>query len=360
MKALAIYAGPRARAHLAQRGLQSHDVRVITAAAGGPKGLILGPLDRYLFGDWLTRSAQRIDLIGASIGAWRMATACLSDAESALLRLEHDYIHQHYEMEPGQKRPSAAIVSAVFGANLRAFYANRVTQVINHPRFRLHILTAHGRGLLARETSPMRCAAGYAAAYAMNLLHRRALGLLLQRIVFSAPEPASGELPNLPFDCTDYPTQQVLLRAENFHAAMQASCSIPFVLQAVHDIAEAPAGAYWDGGVTDYHLHLNYSGLVLYPHFQRNVVPGWLDKHLPWRHGASTALDNMLLLAPEADWVKTLPLGKLPDRSDFAFYGADLPARIKAWRQATAAAQQLADEFADWAENPDLSRVQAL
>ena len=37
-----------------------------------------------------------------------------------------------------------------------------------------------------------------------------------------------------------------------------ASCSIPFWLDAVHDIPGAPRGAYWDGGITDYHLHLPY------------------------------------------------------------------------------------------------------
>ena len=68
---------------------------VIAGAAGGPKGLILGPLDRFVFGQWLPQSAQPVDLVGASIGAWRMATACLPDAVSAFERLEHDYIRQH-------------------------------------------------------------------------------------------------------------------------------------------------------------------------------------------------------------------------------------------------------------------------
>ena len=48
MKALCIHAGPLARHHLQQHGLQPGDVSVIPAAAGGPKGLILGPLDRYI------------------------------------------------------------------------------------------------------------------------------------------------------------------------------------------------------------------------------------------------------------------------------------------------------------------------
>ena len=78
---------------------------------------------------------------------------------------------------------------------------------------------------------------------------------------------------------------------------MLASCSIPFWLDAVHDIPGAPRGAYWDGGITDYHLHLDYAqmgeGLVLYPHFQPTVVPGWLDKGLKHRHGATARLSNV-------------------------------------------------------------------
>ena len=75
------------------------------------------------------------------------------------------------------------------------------------------------------------------------------------------------------------------LSEANFNAALQASCSIPFVLKAIHNIPGAPPGAYWDGGITDYHLHLNYASipdtpgdpaLVLYPHFQSSVIPGWL------------------------------------------------------------------------------------
>ena len=69
MKALQVFAGPRAREQLRQHGLQAADVRVIPAAAGGPKGLVLLPLDRYLFGHWLAQSSQTVHLLGASIGA---------------------------------------------------------------------------------------------------------------------------------------------------------------------------------------------------------------------------------------------------------------------------------------------------
>ena len=147
---------------------------------------------------------------------------------------------------------------------------------------------------------------------------------------------------------------------------LQASCSIPFVLEAVHDIAGAPDGAYWDGGLTDYHQHFNYAqapgsrGLVLYPHFQKAVIPGWLDKHLVWRHKATPFLDTMVLLAPRPEWVRTLPNGKLPDRGDFSHYGQDLAGRIRDWSAATGASVQLRDEFEEWLRRPDAKQLQAL
>jgi hypothetical protein len=63
MKVLCLYAGPLARQHLERHGLQVHDVTSIPAAAGGPKGLILGALDRFIFGSWLAQTTQEIHLV---------------------------------------------------------------------------------------------------------------------------------------------------------------------------------------------------------------------------------------------------------------------------------------------------------
>lgn len=398
MKALCIHAGPLALQHLRQHGLRPADVGVIPAAAGGPKGLILGPLDRFIFGEWLPQSSQPVHLVGASIGAWRMATACLDDPVAAFERLEHDYVHQHYDLPPGKKRPAPAHVSERFGQSLEAFYGGRVREVLHHPRFRLHIVTSRGRHLLRREHG-LATPLGYLGAFLTNTVHRKALGVWLERVVFSSPGayglPELPQLPPLPFGTRDYRTRQVLLDERNFMQALQASCSIPFVLQAVHDIPGAPRGAYWDGGITDYHMHLAYGvfhqndinkiaggayqisatgqngiekasslppspGLVLYPHFQHRVVPGWLDKGLKWRHRSTPALDNMVVLSPDPDWVRTLPHAKLPDRTDFTRYGTDSAARAKAWQAATRASQQLVDEWQAWLARPDVHRVQAL
>lgn len=363
MKALRLYAGPLALAHIRQHGLQPEHIATIPGAAGGPKGLILGPLDRFIFGQWLPQSSQPVSLVGASIGAWRMATACLQNSVPALERLEHDYIHQHYEPEPGRKRPTAEQVSRLFSQGLKDFYGGRIQELLQHPRFRLHVVTSRGRHVLGREHR-WRTPLGYLGAFATNALHRKAMGAWLERVVFSSPVGA-GHAP-LPFGTRDFKTHQVALTEANFNPALQASCSIPFVLQAVHDIPGAPRGAYWDGGITDYHLHLDYQppatgpGIVLYPHFQPQVVPGWLDKSLKWRHRATPFLDRMLLLASNPEWVKTLPNGKLPDRSDFTRYATDFPGRVKAWTTAASAARQMADEFGAWLERPDPEQVSAL
>lgn len=58
---------------LRKRGLSAADVRIAPAAAGGPKGLILNPLDRFIFGDWPAATTHTVHLMGASIGAWRLA-----------------------------------------------------------------------------------------------------------------------------------------------------------------------------------------------------------------------------------------------------------------------------------------------
>ncbi len=360
MPALRIYAGPEARRHLERQGLRATDVGIVPGAAGGPKGLILGPLDRFLFGEWLPTTDHTVHLVGASIGAYRMAAACLHDPVQALLRLERDYTAQHYELPAGKRRPSAAFVSQRFSEGLAAFYGGRVPEVLRHPRFRLHIVTTRGRHLLRREHS-VGTPLGYLGAFLSNTLHRKAMGAWLERVVFSAPE--QDAVCPLPFATDDFPTRQVALTETNFQRALQASCSIPFVLQAVHDIPGAPPGAYWDGGITDYHLHLNYAnvdGIVLYPHFQKAVVPGWLDKGFKWRHRASHFLDRTVVLAPDPEWVRSLPNGKLPDRKDFGHYGQDLQGRLRAWSTAARASEQLAEEFAAWLEKPDPGRVEAL
>ncbi len=349
MRALQILAGPRARAHLAAHGLRPADVRAVPAAAGGPKGLILNPLDRFLFGHWLAGAGPSVHLVGASIGAWRLACACLPGPEESLARLAADYIAESYAPPTGQ-RQSARNISRRFTELLDAQIQGRDAAVLAHPRFRLHVVTSRGRHLLRRERRGLTHA-GYLAAFLSNTLNRRWLGGWLERVIFSDAREA------LPLSLGDLPTRRVALTPANLQPSIVGSGSIPFWLDAVHDIPGAPRGAYWDGGITDYHLHWPWrelpaaddsGGLVLYPHFQARLVPGWLDKALRRRHRPTPWLDNVVVLAPQPAWVATLPGTKLPDRNDFKTWGADSAGRMAAWRTAVAESARLADEFAQW------------
>jgi hypothetical protein len=360
--ALQIYAGPAAKARLAERGLRPEDIGMIPAAAGGPKGLALNGLDRFIFGTWLAQSAQPVHLIGASIGAWRMATAALArsttDVEARFAAMAEAYVTQEYDVLPGETRPRPEGVSERFGEILGEIFMGRETEVLNHPRWRLHVLTSRGRARLLAREGRVRTPLGYIGAFAANIMSRPLLGRWLERVVFSDPRD------RLPLTLSDFPSREVHLSRSNLRGALLASCSIPFWLKAQQDLPGAPKGAYWDGGITDYHLHLDYRALqgstaplVLYPHFQRQVVPGWLDKAFKHRHRATAFLDNVVVLCPSPAWIAQLPGGKLPDRSDFTVLAKDVPERQRRWRVAVAESQRLADELAALTR---LDSVQAL
>jgi len=117
-----VRAGDLARRHLQDRGLTPTDIAAIPAAAGGPKGLALLPLDRLLAREWVGRM-HGLELIGASIGAWRMAAMAQPDPLRALDRLQHAYVHeQNYPPRPTPAEVATVcrdLVRAVIGAGTR-------------------------------------------------------------------------------------------------------------------------------------------------------------------------------------------------------------------------------------------------
>ena len=343
MKALSIHAGARALAHLRQKGLNPSDIALVPAAAGGPKGLILTHLDRHVFGHWLVQSSRPIDLVGASIGAWRMAAGMTADPRATFEQFASGYANEHHEPPAGKRLPSPAQLSEGMRGNLRGMFATHLPFMFAHPTFRLHVLTSRGRGLL-HQAGKARAALGFSALAMGNALSRRFVGGLMERVVFSMPGNT------LPLPLLDLPTRRAELHPGNFYDVVQASSSIPFLFPTVRNIDGAPPGAFWDGGIIDYHLHWDYNslgeGLVLYPHFQSQVIAGWLDKPLKWRKAKSAHLSNVILLAPNPQWVASLPAGKLPDRGDLT--NLSFHARHQAWGRAIAEAQRLADEFAAW------------
>ncbi|MCU0897436.1 MAG: patatin-like phospholipase family protein [Burkholderiales bacterium] len=352
---ITIRAGKAARARIASEGLRAADVSVVPAAAGGPKGLVLNGLDKWLFGEWLPGAPRERHLIGASIGAWRMAAAAHADPAAAFDRLARLYAGQRYP-----KNPSAAHVTGVCRALVADFVDGHGAEILAHAHHRLGVLAVRGRGPLAQPGSRRAEMLGFALASAANAVGRSRLAGYLDRVVFHDPRDGLAWMHG-GFDA--FHTRFAPLSEANLREALLASGSIPLVLEAVGEIAGAPHGAYWDGGIIDYHLHLPYpraGGIVLYPHFADHVVPGWLDKAWRWRRARGEWLDNVVLVAPSADFVATLPNRKLPDRKDFARYGLDHDARIRDWTRAVAESERMAEAFARWVEKADPAAIAPL
>lgn len=348
--------------YLREHGLQAIDIAVIPAAAGGPKGLILQALDQWLFGEWLVSAPRHRSLIGASIGAWRMAAASMPDPVQGFARLGKLYCQQFYP-----PKPSSAYITRVIQDLLTHFIDGNTHDMVQQPVNRLHILTSKGRGLLNSPRHDLIIKTGFLAAGLANVGARSRLSNHLERVIIS---DLRDPLIWLKTKFDSFPTEFVGLAEDNLKAALLASATLPLIMDPVRTISHAPQGTYWDGGIIDYHLALPYSrlsankpnNLVLYPHFTDHIVPGWLDKAFAWRraHRGENRhwLDNVLLVAPSDEFIRSLPREKIPDRTDFAFHGTHHQLRIQEWRHAIAAGEQLRDAFSAFVEKPDINLIQ--
>ncbi|MDO8177944.1 MAG: patatin-like phospholipase family protein [Undibacterium sp.] len=358
---LQIHAGKIALAHIREHGLQARDIAVIPAAAGGPKGLILQALDQWIFGEWLPKAPRERSLIGASIGAWRMAAASHADPVAAFQRLGDLYCGQRYPA-----KPSPARVTEEIHGLLQHFIAGHEHEIVNQPQHRLHVLAVHGRGLLHTPQSALASKLGFTAAALANIASRDYLARHIDRVVIGDRRDSLLWMKDK-FD--DFKTHFATLTTDNLLPALLASGTLPLIMQPVRHIAGAPDGTYWDGGIIDYHLAFPYSrlndstqgNLVLYPHFTDHIIPGWLDKALPWRRAGRGKhahwVDNVIMISPSPAFVRTLPRAKLPDRKDFFYYGVNHDERIRNWKIAMADSERMRDAFAAFVAKPDLSQV---
>jgi predicted acylesterase/phospholipase RssA len=355
-KLVSFRAGPGALEQVRERGIAPADIACIPAAAGGPKGLALLPLDRLLHREWLQQRATQVELMGASIGAWRMAALAQPDALAALDRLQDAYVRgQDYP-----SKPTPDEVAATCRRIARAVLGERPLEV--RDGVALTVITSRARGPLHGTESKL----AFARATLSNAVARERLAPYLERVLFVAGRP--GFLIE-PFDA--FGLVRVEIDTGNAEDALLASGTIPLVCSPVRDIAGAPPGNYWDGALVDYHLLLPYPELtrvagrrriVLYPHFNDYVTPGWLDKHLPWRKAprGHPWLEDMLLVAPSPEFLARLPDGKLPDRQDFYRYGPDHAGRIRAWERAIGECERFAEAVMRWLERPDPSLLQPI
>ncbi|WXL23974.1 patatin-like phospholipase family protein [Ectopseudomonas mendocina] len=350
--ALTIKAGKRAFARICEQGLQAADVSTIPGAAGGPKPLGLQGLDLALFGEWLPRAPRARTLIGASIGSWRFASACLPDPVQGLRRLAELYTHLQFN-----KKSTLADVSNACTEMLNQLLNGQDASILSNPNYRLNVMVVKSLGLLAHDHKGL-LALGLSSVIGRNLLSRSQLGRNFERVILHDPRqtPPLNAL-------NDFPSRALKLSQENLRHALLASGSIPMVMQGIRDIPGAGAGTYRDGGLLDYHLDLPYdgSGIVLYPHFTDKVIPGWFDKMTPWRRGDAQQLADVVLLSPSPEYLARLPGGKLPDRKDFRRYMGNDATRIRHWKNAISESERLGDEFLSLCDNNHIAqRMQTL
>lgn len=342
-RALDIWLGRQAAAQIAERGWDANTIDLLLGASGGPKWLILGHLDRLLFGEFLALGREQpLRAVGSSVGSWRHACLAQDDPARAIDRFEEIYVNWEYSERPGTTEISAAsatMLDHILGSD-------GAQRLVDHPWLQSNVITARGRGPTGTANAAL-LAAGMGTAALANGMRRDLLAGLFQRVVFSS----RGAQP-LPW--ADFSTARVTLTADIVAPALRASGSIPFVLTGERNIPGAPPGQYWDGGIIDYHFRpetLAGDGLILYPHFRGDLTAGWFDKFLPWRRYRTPQLDKLILLCPSRAFLDSLPLGKIPDRSDFTRLSPE--ARIVYWRQCIDRSRELADDFADLLSAPD-------
>lgn len=336
---LLLKAGPAAKKILLERGLRKEDIKIIPAAAGGPKWLILYHLDQYIFNYWLQDTSTLIELFGASAGAWRMACASQTQVKEALMRFKDAYVNQTYE-----DAPSPAEVSDTCRQIVNQFLGEEGTnQILTNPKFKLNVITSSSKFDYQSDSLKRDL---YKAALA-NLWSRKNINKYFRRNVYSTST-------NQILEEDDIETSFYPLDGTNIANALLASGAIPTVIAPVVNISDDGL-VHWDGGITDYHLDLTYKTdqkLILYPHFYHRIIPGWLDKYLKLRKAKSSSLDHTVLLYPSKTFIDSLPTQQISTRKDFQTYFQKDDQRIELWNEIIDKSQMFVADFVYYTNNP--------
>jgi hypothetical protein len=349
---LTFKAGPAAYADIKKRGFAAERIGTIAGASGGAKWLVLSQIDRVIIERLVPQLSGPVHLVGSSIGAWRFACYGQQDPLAAIERFETAYVEQSYSEKPDRDEitnKSREILQSILGDTGAA-------EIVNHRQFRTHVMTVISRGTTSSEHRTL-LGMGLLAAGTANAISRRTLGAFFSRGLFYDPRT----LPPF-YNADGFRLHRIRMTEENLMDAVIASGSIPLVLNGVRDILGGPPGIYRDGVVIDYHLDLPLSDpdrLTWFPHFFDVMKPGWFDKKLPWRKMTPANVDRTILVCPSRDFIRSLPNGKVPDRTDFVTM---TPAeRVRAWRQVVDQCRYLADDLDSVLQHGRLAaRIEAL
>ncbi|MDW3645895.1 MAG: alpha/beta hydrolase [Bacteroidia bacterium] len=333
-------AGKAAYEAIMDGGLKPEMIKLMSGAAGGPKWIVLGHLDRYLFGEWFKGRKEALPMIGSSIGAWRFASSmAFPDPVKGLELFKEGYFGQAYSDKPTREEITAVI------PQVTKEYINpdTIPHILNHPFARLFVIAVKSKGLLASENKLLQ-GTGLIATIIGNAMSRRNLNAFFHRVLFHDPR---GESSFLGKDA--FPTTEVELHKDNFEAALLATGAIPMVMEGIPNVPDAPEGMYRDGGLIDYHLTLPYQlgegDIVFQPHFFDQVKPSWFDKKLKNRKPSEAEKNHVLLLHPSQKFIQKLPGGYVPDRKDFENFPTK--ERQERWEKAFDLSKEVRDDFAE-------------
>ncbi len=353
--------GARARALIRERGLDASSLAGIAGPASGPRWLVLYAIDRLLIERGLPvapRPGRPRLLVGASAGAWRMLALASPRPLETLDALMQGYARMVFP--PGV---SPQQVSAAYRELLSRLFADDAAAMLARPEVELAIHAVRGRGPWPWRGKPGQSVALGSAALA-RIAGVAAVPWLERGLFRSGPADPT-------FDGRQHP-----LTAENLVAAARASGTVPFYMEPVSDIAGAP-GLWFDGGLLDYHLRHGHlagdasggdasgddvsDGVLLFPHFRREVLPVWFDRYWPNRQAGERELADVLQLYPSRAFVDSLPGAHIPDRDDFFRYADRPEERIRRWMEAVKLGERMAEQFADDLDSGRLAeRIQPL
>lgn len=346
MSKLRLRAGREAYAAIKKNGLTKDMISAVAAAAGGPKWFTTYGLVRYIIGDLLTGAEQHISFLGSSVGSWQMTAAMTSNPTEAIDRLHQAYCHTIYSDNPGPEEITTACKSFITQT-----IGDDLDFILQNEKRSLNVFAARGKGWLAHNSILSR-GVGFGVSFTANAISRSWLDQFVERIAFGTSE----KLPYLK-NKDILRTVQVKLSRENLVPALQGSGCIPFAMSPIKDIPGAPAGAYWDGGLTDYHISLPYDvdGIVLHPHFLPDVTLGWFDKRMPNRRKATEEyMSKVLLVTPSDSHVNCLPRRQISDMKDFKFFGLDQEARVNYWKEISDRSMELGAELKELIESGEI------
>jgi len=334
---VAIKAGEEAYSRINTEGLTSDMISGVASAAGGPKWFTVYGLVRYILADFLKDAQHPLHFIGASVGSWQMTSALTSDPGEALDRLCERYAGYVYDEDPGPNSIADACSDII-----SSMLDDETEFILNHPTRQLHVITSRGKGWLAHDNKVAK-GLGFGYSFLLNAINRKNLDVTAVRTILS-------NSCTLPFDTTKdvLKTLHAKLSRDNLLPALLGSGSIPFISPGVKNISGVPAGTYWDGGLTDYHISLPYNtdGLILHPHFFPHVYAGWFDKKLPWdRTAIAPNMSKAVLIHPTQAFVDSLPKQRISEMQDFYEFGEDQEGRSKYWRTIAERSKEMGAEL---------------